>query len=325
MPAVFHNDEVMAESSIKGRSLRQGDNLPILRALPDESVNLIATDPPFNTGRHISAQSGRPAAEAEFNDHWSWERDIDTEWLSHLQSHCPSALSVVETSRETAGDSMATYLCFMAVRLVEMRRVLKNDGSIYVHCDPTSSHYVKQLMDAVFGVDNFRNEIIWSYGLGGSSPKRYSRKHDVILFYTKSGRYTFNKPQTPAKSQRLKGQMKGATDVWDIPSLNNMARERTGYPTQKPLALYERIIEASSNEGDLVLDPFCGSGTTLVAAERLGRRWLGIDSNLTAIETARGRLDAERLHPKEKTHNGMAGDCTEWLASVRNYESSQES
>ncbi len=273
--------------------LYHGDNLPILRELPDESVNLIATDPPFNTGRHVSTQSGRSAADAEFSDRWSWERDVDAEWLSHIREHCPSAMRVVETSRETAGDSMATYLCFMAVRLVEMRRVLTNDGSIYLHCDPTSSHYVKQLMDAVFSAGNFRNEIIWSYGLDGSSPRRYSRKHDVILFYTKSDRYTFNKPQTPAKSQRLKGRMKGATDVWDIPSLNNMAKERTGFPTQKPLALYERIIEASTNPDDLVLDPFCGSGTTLLAAERLNRRWIGIDSNPTAIETARERLGAE--------------------------------
>lgn len=275
------------------RALFHGDNLSVLRSLADESIHLIATDPPFNTGRHVSTQSGRLAADAEFSDRWSWERDIETEWVAHLRLHCPSALRVVETSRETAGEGMATYLCFMAVRLVEMRRVLTSDGSIYLHCDPTSSHYVKQLMDAVFGVDNFRNEIIWSYGLGGSSPKRYSRKHDVILFYTKSDRYTFNKPQTPAKSQRLKGRMKGATDVWDIPSLNNMAKERTGFPTQKPRALYERIIKASTNLGDLVLDPFCGSGTTLVAAEHLSRRWIGIDTNRTSIETARGRLEAE--------------------------------
>lgn len=266
--------------------------------MPEESIHLIATDPPFNTGRHVSTQSGRPAADAGFSDQWSWERDIDPEWVSRVQRLCPSAMRVIETSRQIAGDSMATYLCFMAVRLIEMRRVLSGDGSIYLHCDPTSSHYMKQLMDSVFGVDNFRNEIIWSYGLGGSSPKRYSRKHDVILFYTKSDRYSFNKPQTPAKSQRLKGRMKGATDVWDIPSLNNMAKERTGFPTQKPLVLYERIIEASSNPGGLVLDPFCGSGTTLVAAERLNRRWIGMDANPTAIETARGRLEGEGVETR---------------------------
>ena len=280
-------------------TLHHGDNLPILRSLESESINLIATDPPFNTGRQVSTQSERPAAAAAFQDEWSWARDIDSEWLSHVQQVCPAAMRVVETSREIAGESMATYLCFMAVRLIEMSRVLKNDGSIYVHCDPTSSHYIKQLMDAVFGVANFRNEIIWSYGLGGSSRRTFSRKHDVILFYTKSDQYTFNKPQTPAKSQRLKGRMKGATDVWDIPSLNNMARERTGYPTQKPLALYERIIAASANEGDIVLDPFCGSGTTLLAAQRLNRRWIGIDASGEALETARTRLQG---------YQGQGGD-----------------
>ena len=279
--------------TILASTLHHGDNLPILRSLESESINLIATDPPFNTGRQVSTQSERPAAAAAFQDEWSWARDIDSEWLSHVQQVCPAAMRVVETSGEIAGESMATYLCFMAVRLIEMRRVLKNDGSIYVHCDPTSSHYIKQLMDAVFGVANFRNEIIWSYGLGGSSRRTFSRKHDVILFYTKSDRYTFNKPQTPAKSQRLKGRMKGATDVWDIPSLNNMARERTGYPTQKPLALYERIIAASANEGDIVLDPFCGSGTTLLAAKCLNRRWIGIDASGQALETARERLAQE--------------------------------
>ncbi len=274
-------------------SLHHGDNLPILRELPDESVNLIATDPPFNKGREVRADSNRAAGDATFTDRWSWERDVDPEWRAVLSNKCPSALAVIESTRQSYGDDMAAYLCFLAVRLAEMRRVLRNDGSIYVHCDPTSSHYLKQLMDTVFGIGNFRNEIVWAYGLGGSSRQTFSRKHDVILFYSKSDHYTFNKPQTPAKSQRLKGRMKGETDVWDIPSLNNMAKERTGYPTQKPLALYERIIEASSNPGDLVLDPFCGSGTTLVAAQRLGRHWIGIDSNASAVETARERLARE--------------------------------
>ena len=280
-------------------SLHLGDNLAILRELPDESVNLIATDPPFNKGREVRADSERAAGDAAFSDRWSWDHDADPEWLALLSNVCPSALRVIESARLSYGDDMAAYLCFTAIRLVEMRRVLSNDGSIYVHCDPTSSHYLKQLMDAVFGVANFHNEIIWTYGLGGSSRRTFSRKHDVVLFYSKSDRYTFNKPQTPAKSQRLKGRMKGETDVWDIPSLNNMAKERTGYPTQKPLALYERIIEASSNPGDLVLDPFCGSGTTLVAAQRLGRRWIGIDSNASAVETARGRLGGLRTYHQE--------------------------
>ncbi len=279
--------------NIHDRALLQGDNLPSLRALPDESVHLIATDPPFNTGRQVRANSNRPAAEAEFKDRWSWEQDIDPEWPTFLSGACPAAMSVVEASKAAHGNDMGAFLCFMAVRLIEMRRVLKNDGSIYVHCDPTSGHYVKQLMDAVFGAGHFQNEIIWSYGLGGSSPRRFSRKHDTILFYTKTDHYTFNKPQTPATSHRLRGRMKGTTDVWSIPSVNNMAYERTGYPTQKPVALYERIIAASSSPGDVVLDPFCGSGTTLVAAERLGRRWIGMDTWDGAYDTLRGRLERE--------------------------------
>ncbi|MCY4575729.1 MAG: site-specific DNA-methyltransferase [Chloroflexi bacterium] len=283
----------MSASLTKECALHLGDNLAILRELTDESVNLIATDPPFNKGREVRADSDRAAGDATFSDRWSWKDDVDPEWRTLLSDICPAALSVIESARLSYGEDMAAYLCFMAVRLVEMRRVLSKDGSIYVHCDPTSSHYLKQLMDVVFGIGNFRNEIVWAYGLGGSSRRTFSRKHDVILFYTKSNRYMFNKPQTPAKSQRLKGQMKGETDVWDIASLNNMAKERTGYPTQKPLALYERIIEASTNPDDLVLDPFCGSGTTLVAAQRLGRSWIGIDSNASAVETARGRLARE--------------------------------
>ena len=285
----------MCAEPVSQGTLHLGDNLPILRSMPDDSISLIATDPPFNTGREVRSSSRRSQPESSFRDRWAWDETGGAEWVDHLNTHWPAALRVVETSRETAGEGMAAYLCFMAVRLVEMRRALRDDGSIYLHCDPASSHYLKQLMDAVFGAANFRNEIIWAYGLGGSSSRTFSRKHDVILFYTKSDRYTFNKPQTPATSQRLRGLMKGATDVWDIPSLNNMAAERTGYPTQKPLTLYERIIKASSNPGDVVMDPFCGSGTTLVAAQRCGRRWIGIDESESAVETSKDRLGWESL------------------------------
>ena len=187
-----------------------------------------------------------------------------------------------------AGDD---YLAFMEERLLEMHRLLKPTGSLYLHCDPTMSHYLKVLMDTTFGRKNFRNEIIWCYGLGGSSKRFFSRKHDVLLFYVMGLKYYFDKPRVPATSMRMKGQMKGMTDVWDIPTINNMAKERVGYPTQKPLALLERIIKASSNEGDTVLDPFCGSGTTLVAAERLGRKGVGIDANPQAVAITRDRLE----------------------------------
>ncbi len=189
------------------------------------------------------------------------------------------------------GTSVEDFVEWMRPRVVAMRRLLNPSGSFYLHCDPSTSHYLKVMMDTIFGQDQFQNEIVWSYGLGGSSWKRFSRKHDVILFYTRSENWFFNKPMVPAKSQRLKGKLKGATDVWAIPSINNMARERTGYPTQKPLALLERIIRASSNPDDVVLDPFCGSGTTLVAAQQLGRRWIGIDQSPEAVAVATRRLD----------------------------------
>ncbi len=188
---------------------------------------------------------------------------------------------------------MKSYLIMMAVRLLEMKRLLKETGSIYLHCDPTASHYLKMLMDTVLGKGNYLNEVVWSYGLGGSSKRFYSRKHDVLFFYAGEG-YCFNKPLVPATSMRMKGQMKGATDVWDIPAINNMAKERTGYPTQKPLALLERIIRASSNPGDVVFDPFCGCATALVAADRIERQWVGIDLSPLAATLVLKRIREDR-------------------------------
>lgn len=179
----------------------------------------------------------------------------------------------------------------MAVRLIELHRVLKDTGSIYLHCDPTASHYLKLLMDTIWGHGSFINEIIWCYGLGGSSKRYFSKKHDVIFLYSKTNKYYFDKPLQDSTSNAMGGKKKGMLDVWmDIPSLNNMAKERTGYPTQKPLALLERIIEASSNSGDIVLDPFCGCATTCVAADKLHRKWIGIDVSDKAYELVVQRI-----------------------------------
>ncbi len=284
----------MPDLNVPNRTLFHGDNLPFLRGLNSESVHLIATDPPFNKGRDFHATPDSLARGAKFQDRWKWDEDVQGEWVDQITDDWPKVMNVINGSRESYGDDMGAFLCFMAVRLIEMRRVLRDDGSIYLHCDPTASHYLKELMDAIFGKKNFQNEIIWSYGLGGSSQRRYSRKHDIILFYSKSSNYTFNKPQIPASSQMLKGQSKGATDVWEIPSINNMAKERTGYPTQKPLPLYERIISASSNEGDVVLDPFAGCATTPIAAERLGRQWVGADIWDGALEVVKQRMEDNR-------------------------------
>ena len=179
--------------------------------------------------------------------------------------------------------SMQHYLNFMVERLKEMHRLLNPTGSIYVHLDWHAVHYVKVEMDKIF---NFQNEIIWSFGLGGSSPKRWSRKHNTILFYTKSDDYFFMPIMTPAKSNRLAGKNKKMDSVWLIPSINNMAKERLNYATQKPNELMERIILASSNEGDLVADFFCGSGSFIKKAFELGRRCIGCDMSPKALALA---------------------------------------
>ena len=198
----------------------------------------------------------------------------------------------------------------MAVRLFELHRILKPAGSIYLHCDPTASHYLKLLMDGIFGKDSFRNEVIWSYRTGGTSRNRFARKHDVLLYYAARGA-TFNgqkeKAYTRNKSRRAGLINYGAgkaifhededgvynlvcmRDVWNMPYLNSQARERLGYPTQKPLALLDRIIKISSNPGDIVLDPFCGCATALVAAERLGRQWAG-DLSPLAVNLVTNRI-----------------------------------
>ena len=176
-------------------------------------------------------------------------------------------------------------------RLIEMKRVLKNTGSIYLQCDCRLVHYLKIEMDNILGMNNFRNEIIWKYGLGGSGNREFAKKHDNILFYSKSKEYVFNLQYETATSNKMKGCLKKMTSVWDIPNINNMAKERTGYNTQKPKELLERIIKASSNEGDIVADFFMGSGTTCVVAKELGRKYIGCDINPRAIEITNGRLN----------------------------------
>ena len=216
--------------------------------------------------------------------------------LDELAKADPKTHHYISGVWHTLGDGALTaFLLFMSLRLIEMKRVLKPTGSIYLHCDHHASHYLKQLMDIVFGINNFRNEIIWHYQTGGASKRFYAKKHDILLWYTKADNYIFNPSQISfdrtEKAMKRAQNPKGARisesdtkklpmDVWtDIQALNPMAieRKKAGYPTQKPLALYERIVLASSNEGDLVLDPFCGCATTLVAAESLGRQWIGID------------------------------------------------
>jgi len=293
--------------------LFQGDNLEVLRRqLADESVDLTYLDPPFNSNRDYFALSGNTHSgisadnSSAFEDRWQWN-DLAIETYEELSGEGDDRLSsLLPALKQITGETgLMAYILMLAPRLIQLHRILKPGGSIYLHCDQRAGAYIKLLMDAVFGRDNFLNCIVWCYGLGGSSPRYWPRKHDDILWYSKvvDGHY-FRAIKIPATSQRMKGQLKKAPDFWDIPAINNMARERTRYPTQKPVALLERIIQSSSRPGDVVLDPFCGSGTTLVAAERLGRNWIGIDCSPEAIELTRERL----ARTEQDTFNSSSGE-----------------
>ena len=330
----------------QNRTLFHGDNLPFLRAMNSDSVDLIATDPPFNKGRDFHATPDSLAAGAKFQDRWSWERDVHEDWTDQITDDHPRLMEAIESARYAHSDGMGAFMCFMAVRLLEMRRLLKPTGSIYLHCDPTASHYLKAVMDAILGWKNFRNEIVWCYSQGGKGKRGFGKKHDIILRYSKSNSFAFNFkdigiPMTPHKQdnrgRNYGGKMgtdetgrsfvekqgtkdssgkykyyryylddgKTPEDWWiDINSIQAAAGERTGYPTQKPTVLYERIIKASSDKDSVVLDPFAGCATTLIAAERLGRQWVGIDIWDKAPEVVVERLNKEGIFaPKGSVAN----------------------
>lgn len=291
----------------KSKTIWTADNLPIMRGMNSESVDLIYLDPPFNSKSDYAAPIGSPAEGAEFKDTWNLT-DIDIEWITLTAVKHPALQRVLLAA---ASDSDKSYLVYMAVRMLEMQRILKPTGSIYLHCDPTMGHYLKLLMDAIFGKRNFRNEIVWSYQRWTGASRHFQRMHDTILFYAASKGAKFNR-LTEAYSEKFKhpaarktsfanGQMeqeytqdesrqKSMRDVWEISYLNSQSKERTGYPTQKPLALLERIIRASSNKDDMVFDPFCGCATTLAAADALDRQWAGIDISEKAAELIMRRI-----------------------------------
>ena len=285
-------------------SLYYGDCLEVMRNWPAGTFDLVYLDPPFNSKANYNILFGsrgtganRPQVLA-FEDTWHWDDKAAERVAAIGRATLHPAHQAIAGLHAILGEcGMLAYVSYMANRLAEIKRVLKETGSIYLHCDPTASHYLKIVMDAVFGQRNFRNEIVWKYGLGGSSKRLWSRKHDVILFYTVSNEWYFDKPQERATSVRMAGEMKGVVDVWDIPSINNMSKERLGYPTQKPLALLERVVKASSSDGALVLDPFCGCGTTIDAAKRLGRNWVGIDISPFAIDLVKYRRLRDRSVP----------------------------
>ena len=301
----------MSDLNIKPNALFTADNLYVLNGMNSECIDLIYLDPPFNSKRLYKAPVGSKAAGAAFEDMWSW-KDVDSALMVRLSETHPFLVDYITAIERIHSKAMMAYIAYMAQRLFEMHRVLKPTGSIYLHCDPTAAHYLKVIMDRVFGAKNFRNEIIWFYHDTPGRPKKdFARKHDTILRYTKSGEWRFNAdsvriPILPASKERYKtartlggrqyvggqsaSQGKIPESVWQMPAVKRNARESTGYPTQKPLKLLGRIIQASSNEGDVVLDPFCGCATTCVAAQHLHRRWIGIDISETTGDLIRDRL-----------------------------------
>ena len=285
--------------NIQNRTLFFGDNLEILREkIPDEIFDLIYLDPPFNSKKdyNVLFKEGlqdSPAQIKAFEDSWHWTRDAETTFeeligikKSKTQINQNISNLILALEKMVGRNDVLAYLVMMTIRLIELHRVLKKTGSLYLHCDPTASHYLKIVMDAIFGKQNFRNEIAWCYATPSGASNIFPKKHDTILFYTKTDNYFFESPRTPHKSGlHNTGQVFGADnediekikemerlgkkveDWWiDIFPVDRIRAERLGYQTQKPEKLLERIIKASSNEGDLILDPFCGCGTTVAVA-----------------------------------------------------------
>ena len=381
----------------QNQTLWTGDNLDIMRGMNSESVDLIYLDPPFNSNRDYAAPIGSEAAIVGFKDTWTLN-DLDLAWHGEIAESEPALYSIIGSAGLSHSKGMKSYLIMMAVRLLEMRRILKSTGSLYLHCDDTASHYLKAVMDAVFGSENYINNIVWKRATSHNDPKRFGRVLDHLLFYSNGGPSCWNSDavSTPKTEEELlkaypshdeKGRYRSADltgagirngqsgEPWrnysptegarhwavartgkyaehieqnfissyraieDIherlealdeaglihhpkagkwPGLKRYAKadagnpaqnlfldpigftnyssksgEYVGYPTQKPLALLERIIRASSNEGDMVLDPFCGCATACVAAEKLGRQWAGIDISPNALVQVNNRLRKE--------------------------------
>ena len=292
------------------RQLHYSDNLLVLREMKDNSVDLIYLDPPFNSNRAYNIIYGDDIQVTAFEDTWYWSSQCN-QYLEELRTGDKTSIQayrVLEALVSTMGEiQICAYLVNMGIRLIEMRRVLKDTGSIYLHCDPTASHYLKILMDCIFERKNFKNEIIWYYKNASRGKTQFAKAHDVIFWYSKTSDYVFNRDDvlTPYESGMTEWRYKKAgkeppkgktpDDVIVMPSLNTMDKERMGYPTQKPIALLDRVVQASSKDGDLILDPFCGCGTTIAAAEKHKRQWIGIDITYSAIAAIKERFKRQKL------------------------------
>ena len=344
-------------------ALFYGDCLHNLRKyVGDETVDGCYLDPPFNSDANYnrpfqSKEKGKqkkPPAMA-FHDMWHWDEAAQHAYERLLASPRAEIVNMARGVYLLLGEQPMTAYCFyMAERLLEIHRVLKPTGSVYLHCDPTASHYLKVIMDAIFGEENFRNEIVWFYRRWAAASNQYQRMHDTLLFYSKTQNLVFNTQYVARKRTEVsargystntyndkgvrqrqiivedrevfdaavangeidmsrysrvvdrKAEGTPAFDVFEIPVLNSQAKERLGYPTQKPLALLERIIKTSTNEGDVILDPFCGCGTTLHAAQKLNRRWLGMDISYGAINVVKERLQDAFADEAFRLGNGFS-------------------
>lgn len=297
-----------------GNSIYCGDNLKILKNfIGSATVDFCYIDPPFNSQRNYYQFSPAIAKENRsptFTDTWYWN-PVAEDKLQEIQllEFPPATIALFRSLPEIIGrGNLLAYLVYLTLVVKEIHRVLKPTGSFYLHCDPAASHYLKLVLDTIFCSQGgqFQNEIIWSYRTGGASRKRFARKHDVIFFYTKSCQWTFHAPKEKSYMMHRYGFKKSnfqlepetgrqyslvyGRDVLEIPAIGSDSKERLGFPTQKPEALLSYLIQASSNPGDLVLDAYCGSGTTLVAAQKLDRSWIGIDLNPTSLDLSKQRL-----------------------------------
>ena len=312
----------------KNQTVFIGDNLPILRGLNSGIADLIATDPPFNKEKRFNhpfgtnPQDRKGKTKPGFDDAWTLD-DVTKEEHELLNSQHPDLYHLCTLARKMHSAGMMAYLIMMSSRMLECHRILKETGSIYLHCDHTATAYLRMLMDGVFGKKNFRNEIIWCYEKPRPSKIRFRQNHDTILYYAKRENSTFHTLRVPTIDGKFemrkpfkrpdgtiwtpKAPGKAASDWWiDIPSFATAmsSKERTGWATQKPIALYTRFVLASSNPGDLVIDPFCGCATTLVAAENAGRKWIGIDRDENAKVKVVEQLDK------------LNESTTDWLRKV---------
>jgi len=301
------------------KKLYYGDNLEVLRKyIKDDSIDLCYIDPPFNSKRNYNqiynnTGSDDKAQAQAFIDTWTWD-DEAVKGFEQITTNYNGVFTkqsielIIGLEKVLGKGDLLAYLISMTLRIAEIFRVLKPTGSFYLHCDPTASHYLKLVLDSIFCAKggDFKNEIIWCYKSGGASKYNFAKKHDIIFRYTKTNKFIFNYEKEKSYGKTGGGQggkvkyykdeigtysFAGIKDWWIISMLSTTHSERLGYPTQKPEKLLERIIKASSNEGDLILDVYCGSGTTIAVAERLNRDWIGVDITYQSISLILKRLE----------------------------------